>query len=205
MRHTYPLFHSHLDLAHGYWRQLLAPGDIAIDATCGNGNDTSFLAELLFQDLSATSQLIAIDKQPLALENTKRKLQESFGNEVLSRLHFYEQCHSQFPFHLEKESVKLIVYNLGYLPQSDKQLKTHTTTTLASLKAAITLIQTGGAISITCYPGHAGGDEEAQAVREFASALPDGEWSCYWHERLNRKKAPVLVLLQKRKDRAQGT
>ncbi len=191
----YPLFHSHLELSHHYWERLLLPGDHAIDATCGNGLDTAFLATCLFSTENLTGTLLAIDTQAEAIEATQRRLEETFGNSVVDRVSFLQQCHSTFPASLPP--IKLIVYNLGFLPKGDKALKTQTETTIASLSNALPLIQPGGAISITCYPGHPGGKEEELAVRSFAASLKDGEWSCYFHERLNRRNAPSLLLLQK--------
>lgn len=191
----YPLFHSHLELAHSYWQKLLRPGDHAIDATCGNGLDTAFLATCLFSTSDHTGTLLAIDKQAEAIEATKRHLEEKFEEKILKQITLLQQCHSTFPASLPP--IKLIVYNLGFLPHGDKALKTQTETTLTSLTNALPLMQPGGAISITCYPGHPGGKEEELALRAFAASLRDGEWSCYLHERLNRRNAPSLLLIQK--------
>ena len=69
----FPLFQSPIDLAHQYWRQLLKPGDHAIDATCGNGKDTLTLAELLFSH-SLEGTLIGMDIQAEAIERTRALL-----------------------------------------------------------------------------------------------------------------------------------
>jgi ubiquinone/menaquinone biosynthesis C-methylase UbiE len=39
----------HLDQAYLYWKNLLNPDDIVIDATCGNGKDSLKLTELVPQ------------------------------------------------------------------------------------------------------------------------------------------------------------
>ncbi|KAM3567143.1 hypothetical protein VYU27_010706, partial [Nannochloropsis oceanica] len=39
---------SHLALAHSIWGQVLRPGGIAVDATCGNGHDALAIAKFLF-------------------------------------------------------------------------------------------------------------------------------------------------------------
>jgi hypothetical protein len=90
------------------------------------------------------------------------------------------------------------VYNLGYLPGGDKQATTSSSTTLESLKAAAALIVAGGAISVTCYPGHPAGKVEEQAVLDYAASLPPAEWSCCHHRWTNRKEAPSLLLICKR-------
>ena len=53
-------------------------------------------------------------------------------------------------------SVRMIAYNLGYLPGGNKELTTESSTTIASVKAAQEILMAGGMISITCYPGTSG-------------------------------------------------
>lgn len=36
---------SHLALAHSIWGQVLRPGSIVVDATCGNGHDALAIAK----------------------------------------------------------------------------------------------------------------------------------------------------------------
>jgi hypothetical protein len=112
-------------------------------------------------------------------------------------VHFYESCHSKFPDEILPNSVKLIVYNLGYLPGGDKKLTTIANTTLQSIEKAHRLIQDGGMISITCYPGHPAGKEEESEIVRFSSTLDSQIWSCCHHRWTNRNNAPSLLLIQK--------
>lgn len=185
---------SHIELAHAYWKQLLKPGDAVIDATCGNGHDALFLCSLLL-NREKPSQIYLIDRQAEAIQNTKERLYQHFGQR-LSGVKFFQQCHSQFPE--EISSIKLIVYNLGYLPGGNKEITTISLTTIESLKAATKLVAAGGTISVTCYPGHAAGKIEEQAVLEYASALPATEWSCCHHRWTNRHEAPSLLMIYKK-------
>ena len=192
----YTIFQSHLDLAHQYWKKVLQPGDIAIDATCGNGIDTQFIAEhILTPD---TGKLYIFDIQEQAIEQTKKALKERLPQETHHQLKFIHGCHSQFPEEIHLASVKLIVYNLGYLPKGDKSLTTMTETTLKSLHLALDLVQEGGLISITCYPGHPEGKIEEETLTNYVSTLPPWKWSCLHHRWLNRNQSPSLLLLQKR-------
>ena len=54
-------------------REQVQPGDICIDATMGNGNDTLLLCTLCGEK----GHVFAFDIQKQALENTGRKLQEA--------------------------------------------------------------------------------------------------------------------------------
>lgn len=195
-RSRFPLFQTPIDLAHHYWEALLEEGDWAIDATCGNGRDSLKLTELLLK-CGSNSGLIALDIQPIAIKNTQELLAKSLGEEKLSRVHFYCQSHASFPPLSEEKPIRLIVYNLGYLPKGDKTLTTLTTSTLESLEQAKNRIVPGGAICITCYPGHSEGALEEHALLKELSSFSPEEWNICFHQFLNRNASPSLLLLQK--------
>lgn len=191
----YSLFQSHLDLAHNYWKQLVSPGDTVVDATCGNGHDALLLAQLALKEPLGSVWLL--DIQSTALEKSRQLLEKSLSAEAMKQIEFVVGSHASFPASLTKGSVKLVVYNLGYLPGGDKSLTTCVETTLASVKEAALLIQEGGALSITCYPGHPEGAREEQALVEMVSEWDPRSWSVCHHRWCNRNKAPSLLLLQK--------
>lgn len=198
MKHlsSFPLFQSHLDLAHTYWKSLVKPGATVIDATCGNGNDTLILAQLAL-DREKEGLVIGIDRQIDAIEATRKRLSTELSEENMQRVSLLYQCHSKFPGGILPESVTLIVYNLGYLPGGNKALTTLGSTTLQSLEEALPLIHAGGAISITCYPGHEEGQREEEVIKKFAKTLDPRKWSCCYHDWLNRRNAPSLLIIQK--------
>lgn len=178
---TFPLFQSHLDLAHFWWKEIVTEESIVIDATCGNGHDSLFLSEL------NPKHLLGIDIQEEAIAATRERVKE---------IELFQMSHETFPEKIEKESITLIVYNLGYLPGGDKTLMTQTETTLNSLEAATELIQKGGLISVTCYPGHEEGKKEEQAILEWAKDLDPRKWNVCHHTFCNRQEAPSLLLIQ---------
>lgn len=57
------------------------------------------------------------------------------------------------------------MYNLGYLPGSDKSITTSAQSTVASLRNALPYVSRF--ISISCYRKHPGGDDEYLAVKDF--------------------------------------
>jgi SAM-dependent methyltransferase len=184
-------------VAHHYWEQLVRPGDLVVDATCGNGNDTLALARLVLT--KNTGLVWAIDTQDLALTNTKKLLKQHLSEELLPRVHFIHGSHAQFPLEIQPNTITLIVYNLGYLPKSGKkEITTMVETTLQSLENALPLIKDQGAISITCYPGHPEGKLEEDALLTKLSTLSKDHWSCCYHRWLNHENAPSLILIQKR-------
>lgn len=187
---------SHLTLAHDYWKYIATIGDTVIDATCGNGHDTYVLAQIVLNNTQGT--VIAYDIQEAALINTEKKLRQSIPLPHYERIRFVQGCHSQFPTDCSLGSVKLIVYNLGYLPGGDKTKTTHLETTLNSLQRALGLIMPGGAITVTCYPGHAEGKKEEDAILTWVATLSLKEWNICYHQWPNRKQGPSLLLILKK-------
>jgi methylase of polypeptide subunit release factors len=179
----YQKFSAHLDLAKFYWKTHIKQGDMAIDATCGNGHDSLFLAQL------PLSILFSIDIQPEAIESTKNLLEK---HEVLHKVSLHCQNHNSFEKLPLTSSLKLIVYNLGYLPGKDKTLTTQTASTLTSLQAALLILGKGGALSITCYPGHLEGEKEQEAILSWAKSLDPKKWLICHHQWVNRYRAPSL-------------
>lgn len=186
MKANFSITQSHIDLAHSYWKQILRSNSVAIDATCGNGHDTEFIVGC------GVAKLYAIDIQEAAIEATRKKVPNA---------EFILGSHSAFPSEITSHSVSLIAYNLGYLPGGNKGLTTKTETTLKSLEKALELIESGGMISVTCYPGHPEGALEETAVLNWAKTLPNQIWCCCHHIFCNRKSAPSLLIAQKTIDR----
>lgn len=182
MKSTFPLFNSHLDLAHFWWSKVVTESDTVIDMTCGNGHDTLFLSSL------HPKKLIALDIQPEALASAKKKVPDA---------EYHLVDHALFPCTLEENSIKLAVYNLGWLPGSDKSCTTYADTTLKSLFELMPKITSGGVISITCYPGHPEGKKEENVLLETLPTLNPLAWSACFHSFPNRKASPSLILLQK--------
>ncbi len=190
-RQQFSLFQSHLDLAHQYWERLLKPGDWAIDATCGNGHDTLKLAQIL------KGSVIGIDIQEEAISRTKALLETHLTSDISSQVHLYHQSHVTFPDLALKNPIRLIVYNLGYLPRGNKQLTTLAASTLESLSNAMELIPLGGAISLVAYPGHEEGAREYHEILNKLYTLDSRLWNVCQHISLNRERAPSLFIIQK--------
>ncbi len=147
-------------LAHARLAQMLAPGDIAIDATAGNGHDTLFLA----RQVGPAGRVHAFDIQARALAATRERLAAaSLTGRVTLYQAGHEQMRERLPPGLDGQ-VAAVTFNLGYLPGGDHALVTRPDTTLAALDQAVTLLRPGGLLSVLVYRGHAGGQEEAEAV-----------------------------------------
>jgi len=153
--------------AHAALAQILSDGDVAIDATVGNGHDTLFLA----RTVRAAGTVYGFDIQEQALDTAYKRLQEE---NLEGQVSLYHAGHEAMMVALPETArgrVKAVMFNLGYLPGGDKQRTTRITTTLAALEQARDLLAPGGAISVLAYTGHPGGREEAEAVKAWAMGL----------------------------------
>lgn len=153
--------------AHAALTEILAEGDIAIDATVGNGHDTLFLA----REVGAIGTVYGFDIQEAALDTAYRRLQEEGMERRVSLYHAGHEAMAVVLPESVRGRVKAVMFNLGYLPGGDKQRTTGITTTLSALEQARVLLAPGGAISVLAYTGHPGGREEAQAVVAWARSL----------------------------------
>ncbi|XP_010669993.2 uncharacterized protein LOC104887102 [Beta vulgaris subsp. vulgaris] len=186
------------EVAHLVWELVVQKGDTVVDATCGNGNDTLALSKLVIDDL-AEGCIYALDAQEDAIKNTSSLLDLSLDPNQRKSVKIFQICHSRMEEVLPKNrSVRLVAFNLGYLPGGDKRIITSSASTLLALEAAKDLLLPGGLISVVAYVGHPGGREEYEIVRAFASGLPVERWVCSHIQMLNKPLAPALIFLFKR-------
>jgi predicted methyltransferase len=189
-------YFSLVDQSHKILANVIQPGDLAIDATVGNGHDTVFLAEAVGE----TGAVIGFDVQQQALENTKRILQQK---KLQRRVRLRLQSHATIAGHIPagmNHGIKAVMFNLGYLPGSDKSVITRGSTTLTALNGVLPrLAHSGGVISIVAYRGHQGGEEETQAVLEWGSRLPPSLYAVQIVKSpTSSEKSPLLMVVTKR-------
>ncbi|WCJ37064.1 S-adenosyl-L-methionine-dependent methyltransferases superfamily protein [Euphorbia peplus] len=186
------------EVAHLVWKNVVKKGDTVIDATCGNGYDTLAMLKLV-ADESFQGRVYSLDVQKDALKNASLLLDENVTREEKEQVKLVSICHSRMEDVVPKDSpVRLVVFNLGYLPGGDKTITTVSETTVLALEAAKRILLRGGLISLVVYVGHPGGREELESVENFASKLPVNDWICSKFQMLNRPVAPILVSLFKR-------
>ena len=180
--------------AHNTIADRLQPDDIAIDATCGNGHDTLFLAE----QVGVTGKVYGFDIQQRALDSTTLKLKEQ---QQFSQVELICAGHEDIELYVQPQhhqSITAIMFNLGYLPGSDKSIITQTETTLTALKAACRLLKSSGLITIIAYPGHQGGHQELESLQNWISGL---DKAVFQHQTLiideNDLSKPQLTTIKK--------
>lgn len=192
-----------LEMAHWMLKDIIKTNDVVVDATMGNGYDTQFLAEL-------GANVYAFDVQEEALNATEKRLDDAgIKNQIfeknLSNLLIEPSVNLVLSGHEKlseyvKEPIKAAIFNLGYLPKTDKSVVTKADTTLTALDALTNQLVVGGRIAIMIYYGHEGGMEEKDAVIKWTSSLPQKDWEVTSYAPLNQiHTPPILVLIEKRK------
>jgi 16S rRNA C1402 N4-methylase RsmH len=146
----------------------LKSGDIAIDATAGNGHDTVFLAERV----GSSGRVYAFDIQPVAIEKTEHRLRASGCVNVWLICGSHADLDQCIPA-ADRGHVAAIMFNLGYLPGGDKSIATDEDSTRSAIDQASRLIRPGGRISIVAYTGHDGGSAEALSVERIIDELSE--------------------------------
>ncbi|ONK67345.1 uncharacterized protein A4U43_C06F19210 [Asparagus officinalis] len=186
------------EVAHSVWKNIVRKGHTVIDATCGNGYDTLALLKMVADD-SGRGCVYGMDIQSTALESTSFLLEGSADENERKLVKLSLVCHSKMEDVVPKGTpVRLVAFNLGYLPGGDKSIITRSPTTLMALQAASRLLDSGGLISTVVYVGHPGGRDELETVQSFASSLPMESWASCKFEMINRPTCPVLVFLLKK-------
>jgi predicted methyltransferase len=176
---------------HDILNNELNKGDCVIDATLGNGHDTLFLA----QQVGNTGHIFGFDVQQQAITATQLKLQ----SEKLDNFSLFHACHSEMDRHVPQQKhgiIKAILFNLGYLPGSDKKIITQANTTQVALNQSINLLGNKGIIVITAYPGHSGGETETEQVKLWCEQLNPLEFTTEQINSSEKKTAPRLFIVR---------
>lgn len=187
----YKYIHSVLNISKAIMDSVIDKDDYVIDATVGNGKDTLYMAKLV----GNRGKVYGFDIQKIAIERTKEKL----INEGLYRqVELINTGHEHMDMYIN-EKVKLIVFNLGYLPGGNKNIITKPDTTIQAIKKSLNLLMDNGILLITSYIGHIGGIEEKNAVEEFLQKLDQKEYNVLQFKFINQiNNPPILYGVEKR-------
>lgn len=174
------------ELTHLLIKQHLKLGDTCIDATCGMGHDTLFLRNIVGE----SGFVHAYDIQIQAIEETKKLLNE-FDNII-----YHHTSHEN----IDINDAKVILFNLGYLPNYDKTIKTNKDTTLKAIKNILNIYINNPQmiLFINCYPGHEEGFVESNALVDFCRTLDSKKYLTTIYQPINQKNAPFLITVKQK-------
>lgn len=161
--------------------------DIAIDCTCGNGNDTLWLAK-------RCKKVYSFDIQQSAIDSAKLLLKE---NEI-TNVELIKESHEKIGEYV-KEAPSVIVFNLGFLPGGDKSITTTRESSLEAIKKALEILAVDGILSVIMYPGHEEGKKELELILSWARGLNSKEYHCVFANMLNQsERAPQVLWITKK-------
>jgi tRNA1(Val) A37 N6-methylase TrmN6 len=150
----------------------------------------------LAQNTLPQTAVWAFDIQSSAIENT-RMLLAAAG--LAEKVRLIQASHDTLRSTL-CQPVDAVMFNLGYLPGSDRYIATQPDTTLAAVEQAAYLLTPGGLMTIVAYPGHETGILENQVLRQFLSTLPQQNFSVVLWSMLNQiNNPPLLYAVEKRR------
>ncbi len=177
-----------LDLQKHFILSHLKEGDVAVDFTMGNGHDTEFLSKTVGE----MGHVFAFDIQPQALESTSDNLKKA---ECPNNYTLILDSHHNVKKYVDVP-IKAGMFNLGYLPGSDKKVTTMRSTTLPAIEAAIDLMDKDAIILVAVYPGHKEGEEEGKLICEYLSTLSRYKVCATKINILNSPTSPFFIIIE---------
>ncbi|AJS59724.1 tRNA (mnm(5)s(2)U34)-methyltransferase [Paenibacillus sp. IHBB 10380] len=191
-------FLSVLSFAHKLVSERITSGDVVVDATIGTGTDTLFLS----RSVGPRGHVFGFDIQQEALVLTQQRLDHN-AHMPLSPVTLFAQSHADMNIAISTQHhghLAAVMFNLGYLPSgtSDKQIITMADSSIMALDAALSLLKPGGIITVVLYPGHPGGEQEADAVTAWASYIEQSVAQSIIYRQLQRSDAPYVIALEKK-------
>lgn len=185
------IFRNAVRMVHNIALQKVKEGDIAVDATVGNGNDTVLLAKLV----GKTGKVYGFDIQDIAIKNTKEKLL-SLG--MLDRVELIKDNHDKLDMFI-KEKIDFVMFNLGYLPGGDHSIITKPQSTIKAVEKAIVKLNSKGMIILVVYTGHEGGKEEKDSIERYVRELDQKKYTVLKYSFINQINNPPMIIAIEKK------
>ncbi|NLN96879.1 MAG: class I SAM-dependent methyltransferase [Eubacteriaceae bacterium] len=164
-------------------------GDVVIDATVGNGEDTLHLARCVGEE----GFVLGFDIQETCLEKTIALLTE---NNLHQRVKLVCSGHEKMLDYVT-DSPRVVMFNLGYLPGGSSAIHTKTETTLLALEKSIEVLDDGGLITLCLY-SHREGLKEKEAIFKWVEGLPK-YFQVLRLSPLKRNNPPELLVIKNTK------
>lgn len=166
-------------------RQQVKSGDLCVDATMGNGNDTALLSTLAGEQGS----VIAFDIQELALQRTREKLKAEHCPENVRLL---LESHENIGQYAEPGTVSCITFNFGYLPGGDHEKATRPKTSVRAIESGLKLLKKDGLMTLCIYSGGDTGFSERDQILSYLRSLNPKEYLVIVSEYANRPNHPPV-------------
>lgn len=175
-----------LSIAHRFIKEHARPGQFWVDGTAGRGYDTAFLCELV----GSEGRVLSFDIQQEALESTKALLAER----GLYWAHLICDSHSNMDQYLQPGEADGMVFNFGYLPGGDHRICTKGETSIAAIEKGLSLLRTGGVMSLCIYYGGDSGFEEKDALLKYLKTIDSKRFTVLLTDFYNRPNCPPMAV-----------
>lgn len=179
-----------LELQKQFIRNHLRKGDTAVDFTMGNGHDTEFLSKTVGE----SGHVYAFDVQEAALASTAEHLEKAGAPHNYTLI--LDSHHNVARY--VTGPIRAGMFNLGYLPGSDKRVTTMRETTMPAIEAALALLDHGGVLLVAVYPGHAEGEAEGRMLLDYFATLDRHLICCTLIRILNSPASPFFIVVEKK-------
>jgi len=173
-----------IPMAHNLLKETLQKDSITIDATCGKGNDTLFLAR-------HSKQVYAFDIQEEAITATARRVRDQ---ENVALIH---DSHKNIKNYVN--SCDGAIFNLGYLPGSEnKSITTQSDSTLSAVKTVLEILNPYGLSVLVLYPGRPEGKRESRIMETYLETLDSRAFEVLKYRYINRPESSYLIAIMKK-------
>ncbi|MFT4414911.1 class I SAM-dependent methyltransferase [Fredinandcohnia humi] len=173
----------------------ISDGDVAVDATIGNGHDTLMLASLVGEN----GHVYGYDIQKEAVNNTYSRLSE---NNLSERVTLFNESHNQILSTIPIQAhgkVTAAIFNLGYLPGGDKTIVTKPDSTIEAIEQLLTVLAPEGIIVLVVYHGHDEGAIERDYLIEYTSKIDQKIAHVLTYRFTNQiNNPPFIIAIEKR-------
>jgi 16S rRNA C1402 N4-methylase RsmH len=161
-----------------------------IDATCGNGHDTKFLADLAGEK----GHVYSFDIQQEAIESARQNTVQ------YKNITFINDSHANIDQYIDT-MLNGAMFNLGYLPKGDKNITTQAESTIEALYKIFNQLEVGGRIVLVVYHGHPEGQIEKEALLSELSTWTQESAQVLEYRFINQKNhAPFIICIEKIKN-----
>ncbi len=156
-----------------------------IDATCGNGNDSLYLASKY-----PSSKIVGFDIQEQAINNSIEKCSAHTNTK------FVLDSHANVDKYVT-DNVSLAIFNLGYLPRADRNITTKADSTILCIEKILKMLNPGGAIILTMYRGETNVLETAEVLK-FVKTINKDFYIVSMYDLINLNGNPFNVIIERK-------
>lgn len=178
------------EFTHRIISECAKPDGVYVDFTMGGGNDTLFLCRL-----APDGKVFSFDIQPAALTATEQLLSQNGVSNATLILDSHANVKNYDIGRIDGG-----MFNLGYLPKSDKKITTLRQSTFKAVTAALDMLKVGAVLTVAVYPGHEEGRLEGEMLFDFLSSLDKYIFNVIYYRYINHPGSAFVFAIERFRD-----